>query len=320
MLGLAVAFWANVAFGQYPIPPAAVWQAFLAPDPASVEQILVRTTRLPRAVIALLVGAALALSGVLMQTLTRNPLASPGIFGVNAGAVFAIVLATTFFTLQSQQQLVWLAFTGAAMAGGLVFALGSTRRDGLSPLRVVLAGVAITAFFTAFTQGMLVLGQEGLDSMLYWIAGSVANRPLEMVMPVLPYLGIAALVALLLAPHLDILLSGEEVARGLGQNVAALKVIICVTVVCLAGSAVAMAGNIGFVGLIVPHMVRVVTGNRHRWLLTLSALWGAILLLLADLLGRFLIAPQELPIGVVTALLGTPVFIQLARKGARHGG
>lgn len=319
LMALLLSFMISVAFGQYAVPLQSVWTSFWHYDPNSIDHVVIHTTRLSRAVVACVVGGALAVSGVLMQTLTRNPLASPAIFGVNAGAVFFIVLFAQFFSVAALNDYLWIAFLGATIAGGLVYGLGAMGRDGLSPVRIVLAGAAISALFVAFTQGLLVIGQEGLDSVLFWVAGSVSGRELDVVVPILPYLGVGLLVALLLAPHINILLSGDDIAKGLGQNTLLLKVALSVLIIGLAGASVALAGNIGFIGLVIPHMVRAFVGNDHKWLIPLAAIWGASLLLLSDVLSRFVLPPVEVPIGVITALIGTPFFIYLARKGRKHG-
>ncbi|WLQ16397.1 iron ABC transporter permease [Hahella aquimaris] len=319
LLVLAAAFSASVALGQISMPLSIVLDAFTAFDPASTEHIIVTTTRLSRALTALCVGSALAVAGALMQALTRNPLASPGIFGVNAGALFAIALSTTLFSVPSLQHYIWIAFAGAAVAGTLVYCLSALGRDGLTPVRTVLAGAAITALFVSFTQGLLVINQEGLDSILFWLAGSVAGRSLELVAPVAPFILFAIVASMALGRHINVLMSGDEVAKGLGQRTAMLRLLMGVLIIGLAGAAVAIAGNIVFVGLIVPHMVRAWLGADYRWVLPGCAVLGAVLLLSADVAARFLIPPQEVPIGVMTALLGTPFFIYLARRSAQHG-
>ena len=308
----------SIAYGQYVISSKSVWTAFWAFDPQSIDHVIIRTTRLSRALVACLVGSALAVAGVLMQALTRNPLASPSIFGVNAGAVFSIVLFSTFFSVTSLNTFLWLAFLGASVAGALVYGLGSLGKDGLSPVRIVLSGAAISALFMAFTQGILVIGQEGLDSVLFWVAGSVSGRDLSMVMPLVPAFVIGIVLAMLAAPQINILLSGDDIAKGLGQNTVLIKVVLSLLIIGLAGGSVALGGSIGFIGLMVPHMVRSVVGYDHKWLIPLSALWGAILLLCADVISRFVIMPEEVPIGVTTAILGAPFFIYLARKGGKR--
>ena len=318
LLFLVLSFMSSVSYGQYMVSGKSVWSAFWAYDPNSIDQVIVRTTRLSRALVACLVGASLAVAGVLMQALTRNPLASPSIFGVNSGAVFAIVLFSTFFSVTSLTTFLWLAFLGAGVAGALVYGLGSLGRDGLSPVRIVLSGAAISALFMAFTQGILVIGQEGLDSVLFWVAGSVSGRDLSMVMPLIPAFIVGIVLAILMAPQINILLSGDDIAKGLGQNTVLIKVVLSLLIIGLAGGSVALGGSIGFIGLIVPHMVRAVVGHDHKWLIPLSALWGAILLLCADVVSRFVIMPEEVPIGVTTAILGAPFFIYLARKGGKR--
>lgn len=318
LLCLMVSLMGSIAYGQYVVSTKSVWTAFWAYDPQSIDHVIIRTTRLSRALVACLVGSALAVSGVLMQALTRNPLASPSIFGVNAGAVFAIVLFSTFFSVTSLNTFLWLAFLGASVAGALVYGLGSLGKDGLSPVRIVLSGAAISALFMAFTQGILVIGQEGLDSVLFWVAGSVSGRDLSMVMPLVPAFVVGIVLAILAAPQINILLSGDDIAKGLGQNTVLIKVVLSLLIIGLAGGSVALGGSIGFIGLMVPHMVRSVVGYDHKWLIPLSALWGAILLLCADVISRFVIMPEEVPIGVTTAILGAPFFIYLARKGGKR--
>lgn len=316
---LVAAFCASLTLGQTAISPATLVQALFQFEATNTQHLIVQGSRLPRAVIATLVGASLAVAGALMQALTRNPLASPAIFGVNAGAVFAIVLATTLLAVSAMNHLLWIGLTGAALAGTLVYALGALGREGPTPVRLVLAGAAITALFVSFTQALLVTKQEGLDSVLFWLAGSVSGRSLDMVVPTLPLVLPALGLCLVLGRPINLLMSGDDIARGLGQNVGRLKVTLGVLTVCLAGSAVAMAGNVGFVGLIVPHMVRGWLGRDHRWVVPGCAVFGASLLLVADVVARFLIMPQEIPVGVMTALIGTPFFIHLARRGLGHG-
>ncbi len=313
-LGLLAAGLASLLLGATALAPGVLAEAWLAPDPGSTAQLILLTERLPRALIAALVGASLAVAGALMQTLTRNALASPSLLGINAGAMCFVVVAGTLFALSSPLALVWVAFLGALVAALLVALLGRQRGGGLSPLRVVLAGVAVTALFVSLAQGLLIIDQERFESLLLWLAGSVAGRGLEVVTPVLPFFLGAAVLCLWLVRQLNLLVLDDEVVKGLGQRTGRVKLLAGAVVIVLAGGSVAVAGMIGFVGLIVPHMARALFGRDHRWVLPACALLGAGLLLVADTLARFLMPPQEVPVGVMTALLGTPFFLVLARR------
>lgn len=320
LLLLIASFGLSIVLGATEIPVTAALASFIHYDEMSDAHVIVQTARVPRAVLAALVGMNLAMAGALMQALTRNPLASPGIFGVNAGAVFFVVMALAFLPIKAMSQLVWVAFLGAAVAAATVYALGSLGRDGLTPLKIVLAGAAMTALFSSFTQGMLVMNESGLQDVLFWLAGSIAGRDMETLVPVLPYMLAAIAAALLLGRPVTILASGEDIAKGLGQNTAIVKTVVALTVVVLAGSTVAVAGAIGFVGLVMPHVARFLVGVDYRWVIPYSAVLGAILMLLADVAVRFVIMPGEVPVGIMTALIGAPFFVSIARKGlARRG-
>lgn len=309
----------SLAVGATWIPLSQIAAAFVHPDPLSISHVLVTTTRLSRTLMAMAVGASLAVAGALMQALTRNPLASPGLFGINAGATFFIILGSSLFSLASPDAWLWCAFIGAAVAGSLVWLIGNMGQGSLSPLRIVLAGAAMAALFSAFSQALLVVNQDGLDTVLFWMAGSLTERSLSVAAPLLLCGVLGLFGAMLLAGQVNVLNAGEEIATGLGQRTGMIRLLMAVLVVCLAGSAVALAGSIGFIGLLVPHMVRKGLSIDHRWLLPGCALLGAIVLLLADTLSRVLILPQEVPVGVMTALFGAPFFILLARRGGRYG-
>jgi len=281
----------------------------------SNEHIIIQTVRFPRALIASAVGASLAIAGVLMQTLTKNPLASPGIFGINAGAGFAVVVAITLFSVTDLQAFNGLAFLGAAVAAVSVYAIGSFGREGLTPMKLTLAGAAMSAMFSSFTQGLLVVDEAALEQVLFWLAGSVQGRKLETLFSVLPYIGIGWVGAVLISGKMNILSMGEDVAKGLGLNTGLVKLAIGVIVILLAGGSVAVAGPIGFVGIVVPHITRSIIGIDHRWVIPLSGILGAILLLAADIAARYVLMPSEVPVGVMTAVIGTPFFIFIARRG-----
>ncbi|WP_318507583.1 iron ABC transporter permease [Bacillus sp. T3] len=281
----------------------------------SNEHLILQTVRLPRAFIAAAVGASLAISGVLLQTLTKNPLASSEFFGVNAGAGLAVVIAVAIYHSSNLQLFTWVSFFGAAVAAICVFAVGSVGREGLTPMKLTLAGAALTAMFASLTQGLLVINEAALEQVLFWLSGSVAGRKLENLMSVLPYLSFGWVIALIISGKLNVFAMGEDVAKGLGLNTGFIKVIAVIIVILLSGGAVAVAGQIAFIGIVIPHVTRAIVGTDHRWLIPYSALLGGILLIAADIAARYIVMPEEMPVGVMTAIIGTPFFIYLARRG-----
>ncbi|WP_036200902.1 FecCD family ABC transporter permease [Ureibacillus sinduriensis] len=294
------------------------YKAFTAFD-GSNEHLIIQTVRLPRALIAASVGASLAVSGVYMQTVTKNPLASPGILGINAGAGFAVVFAITIFQVSSLGVFTWISFLGAAIAALTVYFVGGVGKRGLTPMKLTLAGAAMTALFSSFTQGMLTTNEAALDEVLFWLSGSIQGRKLEILASVFPYLVVGWLLALVIAPMMNVMAMGDDIARGLGLKVGMLKIMVGVIVILLAGGSVAAAGPIGFIGIVIPHIARRLIGIDHRWLVPFAALLGGILLLAADIGARYIVMPQEVPVGVMMAFIGTPYFIYIARKGANKG-
>jgi iron complex transport system permease protein len=289
-------------------------QSFVNPN-QSTEHLVLQTIRLPRALIAAVVGASLAISGVLMQTLTKNPLASPGIFGINAGGGFMVVVAVTMFGVTDLQTFTWLSFFGAGIAAFGVYAISAVGNNGLTPMKLTLAGAAITAMFSSFTQGLLVLDESALEQVLFWLAGSVQGRKMEILTGVFPYILTGWAGALILAGKMNILAMGEDVAKGLGLKTNLIKFLALLIVVLLAGGSVAIAGPIGFIGIVIPHLARKLIGVDHKWLIPYAGLLGAVLLLTADIAARYIIMPQEVPVGVMTAVIGAPFFVYVARKG-----
>ncbi|MCR8847684.1 iron ABC transporter permease [Rossellomorea sp. SC111] len=304
----------SIVYGYTDTSWQTAFEAFINPT-GSTEHIVLQTIRLPRALIAAAVGASLAISGVLMQTLTNNPLASPGIFGINAGGAFMVVVAVTLFGITNLQSFTWLAFLGAAIAAVGVFVISSAGNKGLTPMKLTLAGAAITAMFSSFTQGLLVLNEAALEQVLFWLAGSVQGRSLDILSGVFPYIVTGWILALFIAGKMNILSMGEDVAKGLGLKTNLIKFLALAVVVLLAGGSVAVAGPIGFIGIVIPHLARKIIGVDHRWLIPFSGLLGAILLLAADVGARYIIMPQEVPVGVMTAIIGAPFFVYVARKG-----
>ncbi|WP_202080854.1 FecCD family ABC transporter permease [Caldalkalibacillus salinus] len=314
---LLVAMLSSVVLGYTDITWKMAVEAYTQFDHSN-EHIIIKDTRVPRALIAAVVGASLGLAGALMQALTRNPLASPGIFGINAGAGFFVVCAISFFSMTSLAEFTWMAFLGAAIAASVVYVLGSMGREGLTPVRLTLAGAAIAAMFSSLTQGVLVMNEQALDQILFWLAGSIEGRSLDHLQMVMPYLLVAWIAALLIGKHINVLSMGEDMARGLGQRTWLIKVLSAMIIIIAAGGSVAVTGPIAFIGLVVPHFARYVSGIDYRWVIPYSALFGAILLIVADVGSRFIIMPKEVPVGVMTALIGVPFFVYIARKGAKQ--
>ncbi|GAA4652274.1 iron ABC transporter permease [Kistimonas scapharcae] len=279
----------------------------------SREHIVVIDMRLPRVIIALMVGGSLAVAGTLMQGLTRNPLASPAIFGINSGASLAIVIATAVFGITSLEGYTLFAMVGAALAALVVYWLGMSGGS-QSPLNLTLAGVAISAFLSSLTSGLLVFNESALEEVLFWLSGSVEGRRLDLVMPLVPLQLAGWLGALALSSAMNAQALGDDVAKGLGQRTLRVKLLASLVIVLLAGTSVAMAGPIAFVGLVAPHLARGLAGTNFRWTTPVSILLGGGLLLVADILTRFIVWPREAPVGVTMALIGAPFFILYARR------
>jgi iron complex transport system permease protein len=311
-----LAFLFSIMYGIVQIPLRSVVDAFYAFD-GSREHLIIQTVRLPRAVIAAVVGSSLAVAGCLMQAISRNALAGPELFGINYGAALIAVLASFWLETTSLQLFAWSALLGAAVAGVLVFLLSSTGRQPLSSVKLVLAGATLNLLFASLTQGILILNEQSLDTMRFWLAGSLTGRDLDLFIQILPYLIIGIICAFALSSQLNIFGLGDEMAQGLGQRMKMIRIICIIAIVLLAGSAVALAGPIGFIGLAVPHIARSITGSDYRWLIPYSAVLGALLLLTADIGARFVLPEQEIPVGVVTAFFGAPFLIYLAQRKER---
>lgn len=275
--------------------------------------------RVGRTALALVVGAALGLAGACMQGLTRNPLADPGILGVNAGASFAMVLAISVFGISRLEDYLWFAFAGAAVAAVLVHAIASLGRDGATPMKLAIAGAALTAAVTSWTSGVLLIDRSTMETFRLWQVGTVGGRGLDVLMVGLPFLAAGAVLAMTGARLLNALALGDDLARGLGRRTVLDRLVLGVGIVLLAGGATALAGPIAFVGLIVPHGVRAVVGSDYARILPFSAGAGAALVVLADTVGRVVLPPAEVQVGIMTAFVGVPVFLVLVRRG-RMGG
>jgi iron complex transport system permease protein len=305
---------AGIAVGAKAIPLSTVIDAIFSYDPANADEVIVRTLRVPRVIVGLLVGAALGAAGTMMQGLTRNPLADPGILGVNAGAALLVVIGIYWFGATSLLGYVWFGFAGAAVASLLVYALGSLGREGATPVKLALAGASLTALLGSITTAILLLDVDTLDQFRFWIVGSLAGRTSTVAASVAPFVAVGLVLALACSPMLNTLALGDDVARGLGQRIGWSRAMGALCIVLLCGAATAAAGPIAFVGLAVPHVARAITGPDYRWLMLYSIVIAPILLIGADIIGRVIARPGEVQVGIVTAFLGAPVFIYLVRR------
>jgi iron complex transport system permease protein len=317
LLILLLCLVASISFGAADISLNKILAALTFFD-WSADSLIIRTVRLPRSLMVVFVGAALAVAGALMQGLTRNPLADPGILGIESGASLAVVVAVFFFGNSSVNAYIEYALIGASVTAVLVYLFGSLGRGGLTPLNLTLAGAAVTTLLSSLTTGLLIINQSALERIRFWLAGSVAGRDFDLFLQVLPYLIVGFVMAFAIGGQISILNLGEDVAKGLGQQTGLIKAIAAISVVLLAGGSVAIAGSVGFIGLVVPHVARFSVGVDYRWILPYAAVGGAILLLIADILARLLLAPQELPLSVMTAVVGAPLFLYLARSQVKE--
>lgn len=310
---MAAAVVLSLAFGSRVVGWADVVAGVLHPDTDDIAQAAVQS-RVPRTVLGLLVGAALGLAGAIMQGLTRNPLADPGLLGVSSGASLFVVLGIAWFGLSTLSQYVWVAFLGAAVASLLVYGIGSMGREGATPLKLALAGAATSAALVSMVSMVLLTRTDVLDTFRFWQVGSIGRATFPAIGQVLPFLVVGAVLAVGCARGMDAIALGDDVATGLGQRIGTVRAVGGLAAVLLCGAAVAVAGPIAFVGLVMPHLARALTGPSHRWLLPYSAALGAALLLVADVVGRVVARPQEIEVGIVTALIGAPVFVAIIRR------
>jgi iron complex transport system permease protein len=313
-IALAVSAVLGLGLGSNRIDPATVVAALTAYDPSDDAHLVVVQSRLPRVVLGIIVGAALGLAGALMQSVTRNPLADPGILGVNAGASLLVTIAIAYLGVTGIGGYIWFAFIGAAAAAVVVYLLGSARRSAATPVRIALAGTAVSIVLGAVTQMILISNETSFNTYRYWVVGSLQGRGAEVILTVLPFIAVGILAALVLIGPLNAISLGDETAAALGTRVAAGRAGTALAVVLLAGSATAAAGPIGFIGLGAAHISRHFTGNEHRRLIPAATLVGAALLVAADTAGRAIVAPSELQTGIAAALFGGPLFIALVRS------
>ncbi|MFI7012609.1 FecCD family ABC transporter permease [Streptomyces sp. NPDC050145] len=312
---LALAVLLSLAVGARPIAPSAVFDALLHGGHSNAAEV-VRGLRLPRTLVGLMVGAGLALAGTVLQGITRNPIADPGILGISQGASVGVVLAIAYLGVHTLTGYVWFAFAGAGIAAVAVYAIAAGGRGGATPVKLALGGAAINALLVSVTTAILTTKASALDEFRFWQVGSLSGRDAELVGQVWPFLLVGAVLVLSVARGLDALALGEDVAKGLGQRVATVRIVGGLGATVLTGVGVAAAGPIAFIGLAVPHIARALVGSDHRWLLPMAALVGPVMLLVSDTVGRVVFPPSEVPAGVMTALIGVPFLVALVRRKA----
>lgn len=314
-MALVLAVLLSLTVGARAIAPSAVLDA-LVHGGHSDDAEVIRGLRLPRTLVGLMVGAALALAGTVLQGITRNPIADPGILGISQGASVGVVLAIAFAGIHTLTGYVWFAFAGAALASVAVYAVASSGRGGATPVKLALGGAAINALLVSVTTAVLTTKASAMDEFRFWQVGSLSGRDTHIVGQIWPFLVVGVLLVLSVARGLDALALGEDVAKGLGQRVATVRIVGGLGATVLTGVGVAAAGPIAFIGLAVPHIARAVVGSDHRWVLPMAALIGPVMLLVSDTVGRVVFPPSEVPAGVMTALIGVPFLVTLVRRKA----
>ncbi|MBO0996690.1 iron ABC transporter permease [Bacillus sp. SD075] len=305
----------SMAFGAADVTVKDVWQA-LTSNAAGEKLSIIREIRFPREVGAMFVGAALAVSGAIMQGMTRNPLADPGLLGLTAGANAGLAITLAFIPAANNLGIMTACFIGAAVGAVMVFGIASMKKGGFSPIRIVLAGAAVSAFLFAISQGVGLYFKVSKDVSM-WTAGGNIGTSWDQLRVIVPFILIGILISLIFSRQLTILSLSEEVAVGLGQKTTQIKAVLFVVIILLAGAAVALVGNMVFIGLMVPHMVRAFVGTDYRFILPMSAILGATFMLLADTIGRTINSPYETPVVAIVAMIGLPFFLLIVRKGGK---
>ena len=308
-------FVVSMVFGAADISVKDVWLA-LTSNEVGDKILIIREIRLPREVAAIFVGAALAVSGAIMQGVTKNPLADPGLLGLTAGANAALAITIALYPKANYLIIITACFIGAALGVVLVFGISSFKRGGFAPFKIVLAGAAVSTFLYAIAEGIGIYFKISKDVSM-WTAGGLIGTSWSQLKIIVPFILISMLIAIFLSKQLTILSLSEEVAVGLGQKTTQIKVILFIVITLLAGASVALVGNMAFVGLMVPHMVRAIVGTDYRFVIPMSIFSGASLMLLADTLGRTINAPYETPIAAIIAAMGLPFFLLIIHKGGK---
>ncbi|MCR8657509.1 FecCD family ABC transporter permease [Paenibacillus endoradicis] len=305
-----------MALGAKKIPFSDVFLSIFAFDEMVTNHQVIQSIRLPRVLAAMATGAGFAVSGAIIQGISRNPLADSGILGLNAGAGVMLVIAMIFLPTLTFTGSLWLCIIGAALGAGLVFSVGLLSKRGLTPIRLVLAGVAISSMLTALSEGISIFFSVS-QQVAFWYGGGLSGISMAHLQQMLPWMILALLLAIAISKSITLLYVGEETAQGLGVNIKLIKSLSLLSAFMLAGISCALAGSVSFIGLLAPHLVRYLVGVDYRFIIPLSAILGAIIVVLTDLVARIVNAPYEIPVGAVIAVIGIPFFLFLARKERR---
>lgn len=317
LFALVAAFLFHIAVGAKPLAITTIIDALFNFDEKVFDHVIVRNLRLPRAVIGLVVGASLALAGALMQGVTRNPLADPALLGLTSGAAFAVVVSSALFGLASMALIPWIAMAGALGAAVVVYVIARLVPGGATPLSLTLSGAAISAFLGAIISVTHLLNEDTFDNLRVWLTGGLAGRDIGLLWYVGPWMGLALIAGVVLASRVTVLSMGDEVAQALGVRTGLLKAHLLAVVVVLTACSVALAGPLGFIGLVIPHVVRLYVGSDYRWIVPYASITGAIYLISVDIVARVAIPPREISTGIITAMIGAPLFVHLVRQRTR---
>ena len=310
---LGICAMASLALGAKNIEISLAIDALLNSDNMSFAALVVRE-RIPRTIFSIMAGASLGISGALMQSITRNPIADPSILGVNTGASLSVVIGMAFFNINSANQYIWIALAGAGITSIFVYGIASIGNGGMTPIKLALSGSATSAVLSSLVSAIILPRSEVMDAYRFWQVGSVSGATWESIKLILPFIIVGLIISIISTPALDVLALGDDVATGLGANIGFIRIICAIAGVILCGATTAIAGPIGFIGLMIPHSIRLIFGSNSRGIVPMSAIGGAVLLTISDVLGRLIGSPSELQVGIITAFLGAPILIIIARK------
>lgn len=310
---LCICVIASLAWGSKNIGFSQAINALLNSSDTSFAALVVRE-RIPRTIFSIMAGASLGISGAIMQSITRNPIADPSILGVNTGASLFVVIGMAFFNINSANQYIWLALLGAGITAVIVYFIASIGNGGMTPIKLALSGAATSAVLSSLVSAVILPRSDVMDSFRFWQVGSVSGATWESIRLILPFFIIGLIISIVATPALNVLALGDDVARGLGVNIGIIRIICAIAGVILCGATTAIAGPIAFVGLMIPHSIRLIFGSDLKGIVPMSAIGGAAILTIADVIGRVIGSPSEVQVGIITAFIGAPILILIARK------